>query len=65
MAKITANGDSEVRRWKGDRGEELVYTRKGRVLRKLFTGEKFTLIAKNATESSARAYAASLGLEEK
>ena len=65
MAKITARGDSERRRWKGDDGEELVYTAQGRVLRKLFRGEPFTVIARNATESAARDYAASLGLEEK
>jgi len=44
MAKISARGDVEIARWKGEDGEELVLTRKGRLLGKWTRGASFTLV---------------------
>ena len=45
MAKISARGDVEVRRWRHpETGAELVLTRKGRLLYKWQAGASFTLL---------------------
>jgi hypothetical protein len=45
MAKISARGATEVARWKGDGGAELVLTSDGRLLRKAFAGEGWKVLA--------------------
>lgn len=63
MAKITARGDSERRRWQGERGT-LVLTVRGRLLRKLpGQGMSYTLEQTGVTVPQAEARALELGLE--
>ena len=62
MAKITARGDRERRRWRGEDGAELVLTLNGRLLYKWRKGESFTLHGSRVSEESAARHATNLGM---
>jgi hypothetical protein len=65
MAKITARGDRELKRWSGPNGAFLVLTQRGRLLHKYAAHAGYTLrIPRNATVEQAAQFAAKLGYEE-
>lgn len=64
MAKITARGDREARRWRrAEDGAELVLTMRGRLLHKPMKGGTFGLLMPKVPEGYAAAQAAERGME--
>lgn len=64
MAKISARGDRESKRWRREEdGAELVLTVKGRLLWKPMRGGSFTLLQAKAGVGFAEAHVAERGME--
>lgn len=62
MAKISARGDTEAKRWRRGDGAELVLTKHGRLLHKAVGGGSFTLLMSKVTPEMAEAQAAERGM---
>ena len=63
MAKITARGDREVARWKGQNGREQVLTAQGRLLDKIIAGDGWTKVTGKWDTERAQRRADCLGME--
>lgn len=63
MAKISARGDTEARRWRrASDGAEIVLTTNGRLLHKPVKGAGFTLLMSRTTPGIAEAHAGERGM---
>lgn len=64
MAKISANGDREVARWRSKSGQsQLLLTEQGRLLGRFLKGDSWTVRSRGVSLEQAERYAERQGFE--